>query len=815
MFRKSARAVIVGRLDDGQLRRSAQAATDLPSVYSGGFPSAIDFQAALQLVADVYDISKDPSDYIFVIARAVTAELSPDRPAPNENGDAFPLEELLRFDHRLARRVYKTFDLKPNHINHRADNPRTARGFVIDSTFNRQNPEDQYVECLLAIDAKKDPVYADGIRSGAIDAFSMGCVAEYTVCSVCANRATNRWQFCRHIANHKMKQFDGILAYERCGGVCYEELSAVDQPADPKALTQEVLSLQAKIAETEKLGAESELLVLKSRLARMEQQLTEALAHVKETTMTTRTAQQPPSVPPPSMPPTKDAQPRDPSNPDDDLIMAQGVPPAPPAAPAPAIPPAKAKATQPDDEMMPFAGDGGMPIAEDDDLLAAGDDQLERYKQRQDVKDSAPISDDEMGIMSVQAGRLSRRFARRYLDVRVEATRAGNFRVFNQRTGQGLFAVRPPGRLANRKQASQFCDVLLRNIAHYGLDQTMRRFSGIPFPKAGQVLDHHDDNLADAVDTQAPALDNPDDNFEDARAKPATDSAADADSDRQQDPAAGPGSVIDDRETNAADVDDVSADSLGSTDEPDSDKRDEPGERGLGDAVLDDEQHDHDERIAKMQAFFQRKLTAQQKGFDGKVAAFEARIEKLAQKKAKDMMQRFERCLRLVSERQRLNREESVLKVAMADALLAPFDINDQESWPGCETSLTAMLVERGMQEGMPAHVASLIARARELYMLDDRVITDSERDLRHALATPVAQPQPLARSGERSSRASSLERRAIEGNPVIQTSIRTARDDQDDRRMAIRESVGRPGFVRMREAARDLGQIGRGSSRK
>jgi len=797
-FRKAARAVIVGSLDDGQLRRRAQVGGG-ESAYGGGVPSTIDFQQALLLVADAYDVSKTPSDYIFVVARAVTAELSPDRPAPNENGDAFPLEELLRFDHRLARRVYKTFDLKPNHINHRADNPKTARGFIVDSTFNRTNPDDQYVECLIAIDGSKDPVYADGIRTGAIDSFSMGCVAEYTICSVCANKATNRWQFCRHIANHKMKEFDGILAYERCGGVCYEELSAVDQPADPKALTQEVLSLQAKIAESEQLGAESELLVLKSRLAKVEQQLAEALAHVKETTMTNRTAQQAPA-PAQIPPPPKAAQPMGPPMEEEAPIMAQEAPPAaPPAA-----------------GMMPFAGEGDMPIAEDDGLLepapmpapAAGPpDAMEQYKDKRDLEDQAPMSDADMGIMSVAARRLSRRYASRYANIAVAATKQGNFRVYDERTGRTLFAVRAPGRLANRKQAVQFCDVLIRHIAHYGLDQAMRRFRAIP--KRSQVLEHHDDNLTDAVDGQAPVLEGNEDNLTDALGKPATDSARDRATDQQETSGKGPASVIDDRVSNAADIDDVSADSLDSLGDHDSDRRDEPADRGIGDEMLADEVHDHSERVARIQTYFQRKIAAQQKEWEGKLAAIEGRVEKLATKKAQDMMARFERCLKLASERQRLNREESPLKAAMADALLTPFDINANESWPGCETDLTAMLVERGMQEGMPDHLASLIARAKQLYTLDDRVITDSERDLRHALAAPTVTVVP---SGERvrSARSMEMESRALGGNPVLKTSARTV-EAREEKRIAIRESVGRPGFVRMREAAKALGSIGKG----
>jgi hypothetical protein len=773
MFRKSARAVIVGALDSGHHLRAQVAGNQ--SVYSDGIPKRIDLQEALNFVADVYDISKNPSEYIFVVARAVTAELNSDTPLPNENGDAFPLDELLRFDHRLARRVYKTFDFKPNHINHRAENPRTARGFILDSTFNALDPNDQFVECLISIDATKDPVYAEGIRTGTIDSFSMGCVAEHTTCSICANKATNRWQFCDHIARHKMKNFDGKIAYERCGGVCFEELSAVDQPADPKALAQEILSVQAQLQRRTDLSAESEILTLKTRLAKLEH----ALAHQGKETMvpTPKTAQAAPAP----------------------------MPPAP--APAPMV------AKEEEDEMMPFAGD--MPLAVDDEMppaagaapMPGGEQALSNYKDRKEDEENAPISDDEMGVMSVAAQNLSKRFAKKYVSIRVEATRAGNFRVYDSKSGKGVFAVRPPARLANRKQAVQFCDVIIRHIAHYGMDEAMKIFNGIPFPKRSQVLDHADDNLTDERKKQEEPLANADDNLTDPTPKPSYESTDERESNMEDDVSAGPGSVIDDRETNTEDVSTVSPDSLSSTSDPDSNKREEYDEKKIKDMdLLDEEVHNHEERLAKLTAFYQRKLAASEKAFAEKTSALEARAEKLAEQKARGMMARFERCLHLASERQRLNREESPLKISMADALLKPFDINDQERFAGCETDLTAMLVERGMQDGMPQHTASIILRAKELYSLDDRVLADSERDLKKSIAAPVVAHH--AARAQRSERAAAIESRAIEGNPVFRTASVAQGDDEDPKRMAIRASVGRPGFVRAHEAARELGHI-------
>jgi len=792
MHRRFARALILGSSSGkGPISKRAQF-QGAQSAYDGDAVERIDLQAALNLVADVYDISKNPADYIFAVARAVTAELSPDRPNPNENGDAFPREELLRFDHRLAKKVYRTFDLKPNHLNHRADNPLTARGFVLDSSYNVSDPDDQYVECLLAIDASKDPVYAEGIRKGAIDAFSMGCVAEFTICSICANKATNRYEFCRHIAGNKMKRFDGKLAYERCGGVCYEELSAVDQPADPRALMQEILSIRAQLGTQAKqdLGTESEILMLKSKLMKLEQQLhtrgVEAAQQVKEGTMTTTQK------------------------------TAQAAPPA----RAPAVPPAPPQ----DDEMIPFAGANDMPVAFDDTVTedvppaqagAPPAPGMEGYKDRKEDEEPDQLSNDEIGVMNVAARKLTPRFVRRYAFIKVEMTKGGNFRVFDSRTGKGVCVVKPPVKVASRKKVYQFGDTIIRTIAHYGLDGAIRQLRAVPYPKAAQVLEHKDDNLTDDWEAQKPSGEEAEDNLTDPLGEGSSDSASEADSDRQESAGEGPSSAIDDRVNNMQDAQAVTSDSLGSTDEPESDKRDEPEEQSIGgDGLLGEEVHDHEERVAKLAAFYQRKVAAQEKAFAAKLATLEARVEKLATQKVQGAMQRFERCLRIASTLQQTNREESPLKIAMADALLTPFDLDEQTMFPGIETSLTATLVERGMQEGMPVHLAALVARAKELYTMDDRVLQDSEKNLRHAITVPVLTQSPTGDS--RSARAEEVEQRALEGNPVLRTAgeIPTENEEEaDERRMALRASLSRPSFVRSYEAQRALGPLSRPAS--
>jgi|SRR5579872_2112602 len=228
----------------------------------------VDVESSLRDIADEYAISKDPRDYLYIPVRANSVNV------PNENGDGFSSSESLRFDHRISRRVYQTYLLKPSHVNHRADNPRMARGFIVDAHYNDKNPMpaewrkryeastgvdlpvDIFVEALLAIDTKKDPYLAKGLKLGTLKAFSMGCSCEKTQCSLpwCSKIATNKLEFCPHIRyGNKMQWFADpqnakrkLQAFEWCLGTVYEELSTVDQPADPRALVAgDILQMRA------------------------------------------------------------------------------------------------------------------------------------------------------------------------------------------------------------------------------------------------------------------------------------------------------------------------------------------------------------------------------------------------------------------------------------------------------------------------------------------------------------------------------------------------------------------------------------------
>ena len=208
-FKKTARIPIVhvseAVFDSGNLKFEKTAAHKIASNYESG-ARTIDVAAVLAKVAAKYNISDKPEDYIYEVVRAVTAEV------PNENADAFTKDELLRFDHKIAKAVYQTFIEVPHHVNHRADNPKASRGVVLDASYNDlsaplakcgscNNPtlepegrdsgglncvkcgsvvKDDFIELLLAVDTKKDPTFAKGVRTGSLSGLSMGCFTPET-----------------------------------------------------------------------------------------------------------------------------------------------------------------------------------------------------------------------------------------------------------------------------------------------------------------------------------------------------------------------------------------------------------------------------------------------------------------------------------------------------------------------------------------------------------------------------------------------------------------------------------------------------------
>lgn len=257
--------------------------------------------------ADKYKVSADPADYFFEAIRANTTN------PPNENNDGFHQSELLRFDLRVGMPVYQTYSGKPHHVDHKTADPTRAKGIIIDTTYNDRSPalescprcalktaarenrdatglhcnrcghlvRDEFVEILVGVDTKKDPTFADGVRTGHLNTGSMGCSCLNTRCNTCGHVAYNEREFCAHVragskgglwlrdgsdwrrvqvpearrlferVGYRWDPVDFCYAtapgfelrkgFEYCENVLFDEYSRVPQPADPKARQREVL----------------------------------------------------------------------------------------------------------------------------------------------------------------------------------------------------------------------------------------------------------------------------------------------------------------------------------------------------------------------------------------------------------------------------------------------------------------------------------------------------------------------------------------------------------------------------------------------
>jgi len=200
----------------------------------------------LKAVAKVYNISDNINDYIFPVPRAVTAD------EPNNNGDNFRHDELTRFSANHRCLVFQTFRNDPLHVEHAADDPKLARGYIPDAHYVTSTDNDKHVLTVVAMDTTKDAPLAEGLLSGDVDTFSMGCICDQVRCSYskCTSPIANSDRdLCDHLKWYKMSTIDGELIYEDCLGVEYQELSVVGNPADPKAKTQALLKYATRKAQ--------------------------------------------------------------------------------------------------------------------------------------------------------------------------------------------------------------------------------------------------------------------------------------------------------------------------------------------------------------------------------------------------------------------------------------------------------------------------------------------------------------------------------------------------------------------------------------
>lgn len=237
--------------------------------------------------------------YLYVKVRAISSRV-------NKNFDGWPVNELAGMEETDFREVaskvaktsetggiskltftrdsseikskgdygFRTFVGRPVFIDHNNSDPKRARGVVVDAMLHIENPQrlssdaywskapenhrpETWIELLLEIDGKSFPKLAKALLSGKVNAVSMGCNVEHTLCSICNHKAATVEDYCSHIqrkgTTFKTGSIDK-LAYEDCYNVNFFEISAVFDPADVTALFTEPVAKHASVESKFQVG---------------------------------------------------------------------------------------------------------------------------------------------------------------------------------------------------------------------------------------------------------------------------------------------------------------------------------------------------------------------------------------------------------------------------------------------------------------------------------------------------------------------------------------------------------------------------------
>lgn len=142
----------------------------------------------------------------------------------NKNGDYFPEEQLIKH--------HKTFEefgyVYRHHIN---KDPAKSIGKVIFAIYNHDMHR---VELIAEVDRELGKDVLNRIEAGDFPFTSMACKTPYDVCSICANKAHTREEYCEHLSSQLNKLYpDGrkIMALN-LAPLKFFDISIVIRPAD-------------------------------------------------------------------------------------------------------------------------------------------------------------------------------------------------------------------------------------------------------------------------------------------------------------------------------------------------------------------------------------------------------------------------------------------------------------------------------------------------------------------------------------------------------------------------------------------------------
>lgn len=187
----------------------------------------IDANSEAKKVVDA-EIKKHPTA-LFFRAKAIAADET------NSNGDFFSSAELIK--------AADSFVGVPFYTNHENTDVTKSKGKIV---FSEWVPDEKAIYVVGFVDREAYPGLARGIEQDYMRGVSMGCVVEYSKCSICMNKAATVEDYCSHVKHLKGRKFSGTAkdtetgelktfkmahVYEINHGVRFIELSGVGDPA--------------------------------------------------------------------------------------------------------------------------------------------------------------------------------------------------------------------------------------------------------------------------------------------------------------------------------------------------------------------------------------------------------------------------------------------------------------------------------------------------------------------------------------------------------------------------------------------------------
>lgn len=188
--------------------------------------------------SESYQISPRVEDYLVIPMPIVTVDI------PNRNLQCFPVEEATYFDPQYGQMVYETFKGKCTFSNHDNEDPLQAKGIIADASLQWVPKYGVWKICIVSMwDRTKDEELIRQIMAGERNGYSMGSMVNAFVCSICGKEDPLNHNTCDHLRGGNKGAIWGQnshLSYQYCLGSCFFEVSSVDDPADPTALTNDV-----------------------------------------------------------------------------------------------------------------------------------------------------------------------------------------------------------------------------------------------------------------------------------------------------------------------------------------------------------------------------------------------------------------------------------------------------------------------------------------------------------------------------------------------------------------------------------------------